>query len=209
MADAARYLRPHATERRRHQRVPVSLLGRFMLEDRQEYPCQTLNMSPGGVAILSPVMPRKGEQVVAYLDQIGRIEGRVARLFENGFAMTIAGTVRRREKLAETLTWLANRSRLGIADDRRFERLVPKDPRTIITLPTGTTFPCIVIDVSLSGAALKSDIRPPMGTRVHVGRTPARVVRYIDGGFAVEFSRIQHMATLEDDIHGNGPVQGA
>ena len=45
-------------DRRRYQRVGVNLLGRFMLEDRQEYPCQTQNISPGSVAIVTPVLGR-------------------------------------------------------------------------------------------------------------------------------------------------------
>ncbi|KAA5603666.1 PilZ domain-containing protein [Blastochloris sulfoviridis] len=200
MADAAHKLRLNTAERRRHQRVPVTLLGRFMLEDQQEYPCQTINMSPGGVALIAPVLPRKGERVVAYIDQIGRIEGSVARVFEHGFAMTISGTLRRREKLAEVLTWLANRGKLGLPEDRRHARLAPRDPRSIITLPTGSTFPCLVVDVSLSGAAVRSEIRPPVGTRITLGRTPARVVRQLENGFAVEFARYQQLSTLEEEL---------
>jgi hypothetical protein len=200
MADAARKLRPNVAERRRHQRVQVTLLGRFMLEDQQEYPCQTLNMSPGGVALIAPVLPRKGERVVAYIDQIGRVEGSVTRLFENGFAMTVSATARRREKLAEALTWLANRGKLGLPEDRRHDRVVPRDPRSIITMPTGSTFPCLVIDVSLSGAAVRSEVRPPIGTRIALGRTPARVVRHIENGFAVEFNGYQQMSALEDEL---------
>jgi len=60
-------------DRRRNQRVNVSLLGRFMLEDRREYPCQTQNMSPGSVALTTPIVGRVGERVVAYLDHIGRV----------------------------------------------------------------------------------------------------------------------------------------
>ena len=41
---------PLAEERRRHQRVKVNLLGRYMLADRREFPCQVINMSPGGMA---------------------------------------------------------------------------------------------------------------------------------------------------------------
>ena len=44
-------LRTRALERRRHQRVRVVLLGRFMLENHQEYPCQSMNISPGGIAM--------------------------------------------------------------------------------------------------------------------------------------------------------------
>ncbi|MBN8964736.1 MAG: PilZ domain-containing protein, partial [Rhizobiales bacterium] len=46
------HMLPHAQERRRHQRVRVNLLGRYMLVDRREYPCQVINMSPGGMALV-------------------------------------------------------------------------------------------------------------------------------------------------------------
>ena len=46
----------HAEDRRRHQRVKVNLLGRYMLSDRQEYPCQVVNMSPGGMALIAPTI---------------------------------------------------------------------------------------------------------------------------------------------------------
>jgi hypothetical protein len=45
---------PAAEERRRFQRVKVHLLGRYMLPDRREFPCQIINMSPGGLALLAP-----------------------------------------------------------------------------------------------------------------------------------------------------------
>ena len=48
----------HNEERRRFQRVRVNLLGRYMLSDRREFPCQVINMSPGGMAVLAPVSGR-------------------------------------------------------------------------------------------------------------------------------------------------------
>ena len=45
---------PAAEERRRFQRVKIHLLGRYMLPDRREFPCQIINMSPGGLALLAP-----------------------------------------------------------------------------------------------------------------------------------------------------------
>ena len=61
-------------ERRRHQRVKVVLPGRYMLEDRREYPCRTVDISPGGVAFAGLAKGRIGERVVAYLapDRSGR-----------------------------------------------------------------------------------------------------------------------------------------
>ena len=40
---------PPNEEKRRFQRLPVNLLGRYMLADRREFPCQVLDMSPGGM----------------------------------------------------------------------------------------------------------------------------------------------------------------
>jgi hypothetical protein len=191
---------PLNQERRRHQRVKVVLNGRYMLLDRREFDCQTINMSPGGVLLAAATLPRVGEPVVAYVDHVGRLEGRCVRHVPNGFAMTVSGTIRRREKLADQVTWFANRNTLGLPEDRRHERYALKDPRSILTLPTGVTVPCRVIDVSLSGAAVSAEVSPPIGSPVTVGRTPARVVRYIDGGFAVEFSRVQTPDTIEKEI---------
>jgi c-di-GMP-binding flagellar brake protein YcgR len=62
----------HAQERRRHQRVRVNLLGRYMLADRTEYPCQVVNMSPGGMALIAPVCGNLGDRVIAYVDHLRR-----------------------------------------------------------------------------------------------------------------------------------------
>src|SRR3972149_4768114 len=87
---------PRSEERRRHQRVNVNLLGRYMLSDRREFPCQVIDMSPGGMAVVAPVAGNPGERVIAYVDHLGRLEGKIARLLDNGFAMTIPATPRGR-----------------------------------------------------------------------------------------------------------------
>src|SRR3979411_1308172 len=119
---------PLSEERRRFQRVRVNLLGRYMLADRREFPCQVANMSPGGMALVAPVAGQAGERVIAYVDHLGRLEGVIARQFENGFAMTIAATMRKRDKLAAQLTWLANRHILNMPEDRRHGRITPRNP---------------------------------------------------------------------------------
>src|ERR1051325_8260463 len=86
---------PLSEERRRFQRVRVNLLGRYMLSDRREFPCQVTNMSPGGMALIAPVAGSPGERVIAYIDHLGRLEGVIARTFPNGFAMTISATDRK------------------------------------------------------------------------------------------------------------------
>jgi hypothetical protein len=206
MATSATNLKipPLADERRRHQRVKVNLLGRYMLVDHREFPCQVTNMSPGGMAIIAPVSGNTGDRVIAYVDHLGRLEGKIARNFQNGFAMTIAATSRKRDKLAAQLTWLANRHMLNLPEDRRHGRFAPRNPVARLILPNGNNVACRIIDLSQSGTAISiaSDLVPQIGAMVTIGKVSGRVVRHIEGGFAVEFTRLQHPDFLEDNMTG-------
>ena len=195
---------PLAEERRRHQRVKVNLLGRYMLADRREFPCQVVNMSPGGIAIVAPVSGNPGERVIAYVDHLGRLEGKIARALENGFAMTIEATLRKRDKLAAQLTWLANRHILNLPEDRRHGRFIPRKAMARMILPSGNNVTCRVIDLSESGAAIaiSPELRPAVGAMVTVGKAMGRVVRHIEDGFAIEFTRSQHSDFIEENVTG-------
>ncbi len=177
-------------ERRKHARVKVALSGRLlMMSDQREVLCTTIDMSPGGAAIRTDVAARIGGRVICYLDHIGRIDGTIVRLLAGGFAMTINATIRKRDKLAAQLTWLANRAELGLPEDRRHKRIVPNNPIAIMTLPDGQAMPIRLVDISLSGAAVSSASLIPIGTPVLIGATRGRIVRMIENGFAVEFAR--------------------
>ena len=194
--------RPLSQERRRFQRVSVDLQGRYMLPDRREFPCQVVNMSPGGMALVAPVGAEPGERVIAYVDHLGRLEGQVARTLPNGFAMTISATPRKRDKLAAQLTWLANRHILGLPEDRRHGRFAPRNPIGRLIMPNGINVSCRILDVSQSGAGIKTGQRPPLGALVTLGKVPGRVVRHLEDGFAIEFTRLQHPDFLEDAVCG-------
>jgi len=200
LAEQISSLRSLSQERRRFQRVRVNLLGRYMLADRRELPCQVVNISPGGMALIAPVPGEPGERIIAYVDHLGRLEGRVVRAIENGFAMTISATSGKREKLAAQLTWLANRHILGLPEDRRYGRIVPRNPIAQVIMPNGMNLTCRIIDVSQSGAGIATDQRPPMGTLVTIGKVQGRVVRHLENGFAIEFTRLQHPDFVEEYI---------
>ncbi|ACF02399.1 PilZ domain-containing protein [Rhodopseudomonas palustris] len=191
---------PATLERRRFQRVKVHLLGRYMLPDRREFPCQVINMSPGGLALLAPGIGNVGDRVIAYLDHVGRVEGKITRIIDNGFAMTVAATPRKRDKLAAQLTWLANRDILNLPEDRRHDRIVPRNPIAVLTLDDGSRMSCRIIDMSRSGAAIAAEQRPPLNAQVLLGRVASRVVRHLDDGFALEFVHEQLEETLEDSV---------
>jgi hypothetical protein len=114
--------------------------------------------------------------------------------------MTVGATARKRDKLAAQLTWLANRDILNLPEDRRHDRIVPRNPIAVLTLEDGTKMTCRIIDLSLSGAAVAAENRPPMKSNVMLGRIQARVVRNLEDGFAIEFVHEQAVETLEDNV---------
>ncbi len=194
---AAPRLASRPIERRRHARVKVALLGRYMLPNRMEYPCQSVDMSVGGLLLTAPVKGRVGDRVIVYLEQIGRIEGDITRLTSDGFAISVLATPRKRDKLAAQLTWLANRSALGLPEDRRHDRLQPKQSRIMLTMPDGSQHAVKMLDISLSGAAFQADVALMITDVVTLGRTQARVVRKFEGGYAVEFRTAFNVETVD------------
>jgi PilZ domain len=178
-------------DRRRHRRVPVHLHGRFMREDKQEYPCQVINMSAGGMALHAPVVCNIGERIVAYLDNLGRVEGAVVRSFEGGFAVQIIASLYKRERIANLLTWLINQQSLGLTEERKHERVVPRISASKLIMPNGEVHDVRVIDVSLSGASIATKVKPPVNSEVVLGRMRGRVVRHHDQGVAIQFAELQ------------------
>ncbi|MCR4266469.1 PilZ domain-containing protein [Nitratireductor sp. ZSWI3] len=191
---------PLQSERRNFQRVRVTIYGRFMLEDRTEHACRVTDMSPGNASLVADRSGRAGEKVIAYLDHIGRIEGMISRTHEDGFAMTISASERKRDKLAAQLTWLANKHELDLPEDRRHERITPRNPISTLRLPDGRQYRCRIIDLSLSGAAVESDVRPEKGAQVHLGTLRGQVVRHFDDGIAIEFASIQDRQALDAEF---------
>lgn len=188
-------------DKRQFQRVPLDVHGRYMLPDRSEYDCRVVEMSPGDAIVEAPASAPPGSRVIMYLDSIGRIEGQITRDHKRGFSVAYNLHDRKRERVAAKLTWLANRHELNLPEDRRHERVVPRNTHSVLRLSDGREYTCKIIDLSLSGAALEIAVRPALGTLVTLGAMRARVVRHFDEGVAIEFAFIQNEETLDQFIN--------
>ncbi|PYE86330.1 PilZ domain-containing protein [Phyllobacterium leguminum] len=177
--------------------VNVNLQGRYMLEDRSEYPCTIIEMSPGSALLCGEGAGRIGERIIAYVDHVGRIEGTVVKQAADGFFMSLTTSERKKDKLAAQLTWLANKHELDLPEDRRHERVAPRNPNNILSLSDGRQYRCRLIDLSLSGAAIEIDVRPALRTPVTLGTMRGTVVRHFEDGIAIEFAHVQQGSTLE------------
>jgi hypothetical protein len=183
-------------DRRRHKRVAVTLLGRYMRQNKQEYPCKLVDVSAGGAALMSPVMPDIGERIVASFDHIGMLDGEVVREIDGGFAIKIIATKHKREKLVAQITWLVNRGEIDTNEERRHERITPRNGIVALQLAEDISLTCRVLDISISGASVATPARPMIGSEVTLGRLRARVVRHHAEGFGVQFIDIQNPAAL-------------
>ena len=74
---------------------------------------------PGSIAFKMEASGEIGERIIAYLNQIGRVEGTVARHFYGGFAIQMKLRTPWRKKLADQLTSLT---------DPQVPRHTPRDP---------------------------------------------------------------------------------
>ncbi|MDZ4761457.1 MAG: PilZ domain-containing protein [Alphaproteobacteria bacterium] len=174
-------------ERRRHRRVRWTAAVRGLGADGAEFTAATIDICAGGLRISVARALAIGETVVLYLEEIGRVEGVVARMLREGdYAIALNIPSRKREKIADQLTWLINRDALGLTEEREGERR-PAIGQVIASY-AGVSIACAVSDVSIFGVALRTTgPRPMIGDRIAVGERLGTCVRYIDGGFAVDF----------------------
>jgi len=189
-------------DQRRYPRFPLSLPGRFMRADKLDYPCRLKDISIIGAAMTSSTPLIVGEHLIVYLLHLGGLEGTVVRRTEDGFAMSITATQRKREKLAAQIKRLSAQGEISEAEERVFPRR-PANEIATLALLDGTVLDCPMLDVSRSGASLVTPIRPPLGTEVIFANQRAIVVRHHEEGIAVEFVNQR----LEEEIRLEGLSQ--
>jgi hypothetical protein len=173
--------------------VPRVLFGRFMLPDMSEHPCQVGEINADGVKLLTSTPVEPGTSIIAYLDDIGRVDGEVSGRIDGGFHLDFKLTGARRERMEKRIDWLLNSN----PEQRRHDRFSPKQAASHISLADGREYACEVIDISVSGAAIKCHVLPSIGTYVNLGKMRGRVVRYTSDGFAIEFLRKMDPSKLE------------
>lgn len=167
------------------------MFGRFMLPDTSEHACQVINVDMEGATFLAASVPPPGTILVAYLEDLGRVELSAGAAVSGGFEVRYAVNGARLERLRQRIQWLQEKANGG-TDGRKHARYEPQEKNSQITLPDGRIYPCEVIDISISGAAIKTEVMPSVGTFVSLGRQRGRVVRYMNEGVGIEF--IKHLA---------------
>lgn len=193
-------------ERRRHARVQTPLKARYLDAQGREHSCLVVNISAGGALLRAKSPPRESESIVLYVDEIGRFEGKVVRAGRHSFAVDYRSRKTKTARTADALTVSLNQAKDADASRRAAPRIKHDGP-AIVTLDNGEQIPCSIIDISLTGASIEIDPRPPLGSKLTLGKTAAKVVRRHEKGVGVVFSG--PAARMEDAIKSAAPDQSA
>lgn len=190
-------------DRRKHGRVDYAAKAAFLNAAGDENPCLIVNISVGGALLKAKTPPKSGEQVVLYIDNVGRFEGKVVRAGKHTFAVDYRSRKARSKRTADILTQAVNRPNGQI--DRRAKPRIRSEASAQIQLATGETVDAEILDISLTGASIGIDPRPEIDALLTVGRTAARVVRHHEHGIGVIFtgSAQQMEQVIENTVSQN------
>ena len=162
------------------------------------FECRTKRISPFRMMVDVPVTGKVGDHLTSYFRDFGKLDGHISDTRPGCFLLELDMTYAVREKLANKLGWLEEKLRdPAIPDLRKDPRVIPAQPHSILTLADGTVLECLVIDMSVSGAAVSAPLQPEIGTPLAIGACVGRVVRLFPDGFAVRFVELQRRHDLD------------
>jgi hypothetical protein len=172
-------------DRRMHQRVTVPLKVKYLLPDQSEHPARVLNISVNGALLRAHPGASVDDKVVLYIEKLGRFEAVVTRIEDAGFAVHFNSKRKRQKRTADALIWLMNGAEKSM--NKRRAKRIKQDKPAVAILPDGTEQNCRILDISITGASVAIDPRPPVDDIIMMGRTKARIVRHHEEGVGVEF----------------------
>lgn len=174
------------------------------------FPCQTAGVSPEMVSLIAPLNAAPGTQVSVHVEELGIIHGYVDAIENDGFRLAVNPEATSQDLLATRIKWVKKFRAQQVSNRRRHKRYIPRRSRAQVVMEDGSIQQCLVRDMSQSGAAVSAARCPVAGANVALGRVEGRVVRIMDDGFAIRFSRILQLNELDDLLFSDisGPDSG-
>ncbi|MBI5319511.1 PilZ domain-containing protein [Bradyrhizobium sp.] len=161
------------------------------------FACRTTRVSPFRMIVDVPVVGKVGDRLSSYFRDFGKFSGSISDTMDGSFLLELEMTRPQRERLADKLTWLEKKQAdPSMAEARQHPRFHPPSSHTTLTLADGNTHSCFIIDLSLSGVAVSSELQPLVGTPLAIGGCVGRVIRVFHSGFAVQFVEEYRLSDL-------------
>lgn len=167
---------PRPVERRRVERVAAGVPGKVIVPSiEREADCVVTNISPAGAEIACEIAHLLDTPIVLFAAGLGRFEGHVIWERDGSYGVRFSGGAPTRGS-----------SGTQRAERRRHKR-VAANVLAQFAREDGTIVPCVVLDFSISGVSLETNVLPRMGERVSIGGMIGRVVRFHQTGVGIEF----------------------
>lgn len=161
------------------------------------FACRLRAIASDSFRVIAPVIPPLREAIWAEFGSFGMLAGDVTRQHDDGFEVTLRHDDAERLALNMSITSFSEKLWTTSTDRRAGERIMPRNPRTVIYRPDNWSQPCLIVDYSVSGAAVSAAFQPAVGEMVTIGQVSGEVVRLFDFGFAVQFIDQHDGETLE------------
>ncbi len=181
--------------RRSYERTDLGLTVRFVTREDLETTGELIDISEGGLAMLTETAAQVGDPVIAYPEKLGRITGTVVRKFEGGVAIAFEMSESQREHLRKRIeSAVSGVPYIRLLENRKHKRITLNLDSEAHIEAEGKSFKCQIADISETGSQIRAETRPVIGTMVRVGLLRGKVRRHTNEGFAIEFSKPEQSA---------------
>jgi hypothetical protein len=181
--------RKKTLDQRAAARVPLVLSATVSVPDKAlAVPCVLIDLSTTGAGIqYEDAQLDAGLTAILDIANFGRFNGVTVRHSGQTRGFKFAEDEAQRQRLKEKLIAFVARGIAGVAVERRKQPRAPGNTDLILTLPSGISETCEVLDISLEGVSLITQSRPPIGHLLRVGHSYARVVSHRKDGIGMKF----------------------
>ncbi len=176
-----------AAEQREFARHRIALPGKlFLPAEDASFDCHVLNLSGGGAGVQCDEPPPLRSFVVLYIDGFGRYESLTTRYINGELGLKFVCSEAKRQHLLNGILYFVIHGAKTSTRTRRHVRSAAVTWGHFLR-PNGDCVRCEALDISLQGISLRTDLRPPIGELVKLGRVFGRVTRHHDEGIAIQF----------------------
>jgi len=174
---------------RKHKRVDLDLVVRFVGREDLEATGRITNISEGGFAMITDSDAQVGDEIIAYPEGLGRLTGVVKRRTKDGLAVEFDVSELQRARLKKRITSaLTGVPYIRFLEKREHKRIALNLEAKAENTETGECFDCEIHDLSESGAQIRAKTRPALGALIKIGAVKGCVCRHTSDGFAISFS---------------------
>lgn len=174
--------------KRKYDRVPLDLSVRFISRQDLESSGRLTDISEGGLAMLTDANAEIGDEIIAYPEGLGRLTGIVRRRMENGLAVEFSLSEAQRSHLRKRInSAVTGVPYIRLLENRNHKRMNLHLLSEAQEMQSNKLFQCEIIDLSESGAKIRSTRQPNIGAKIRIGSLRGVVRRHTYDGFAISF----------------------